>query len=150
MPKKKVSTNVNKHEHWLRKSVIVAVIAAVITFLGGLNLLIYSTGHITGLGASVRSEPFWIAVITLFVVAVLVDYSKSDLKKVFWFENFMGAVFGALGYYGVLGLVGVPTFTSVGGFVLGAIELFALFYFGFMVGNLIDTVWLKPSGIDIN
>lgn len=149
MPKKTAASE-SKHEHWLRKSVIVAVIASVITFLGGLNLLIYTTGHVVGLTASVRSVPFWIAVVTLFVVAVLVDYARSNLKKVYWFENFVGALFGALGYYGVLGLIGVPTFTSISGFVLGAIELFALFYFGFMVGHLIDVTWLKPSGIEIN
>lgn len=139
----------SKHEHWVKKSAIVAVIAAVITFLGGLNLLIYSYGHLTPLRASLVSAPFWIAVVTLIVVAVLVDYIKSNLKKVYWVENICGGVLGAIGYFAFFGVLGILAFTTIAGFILGALVLFILFYGGFVVGHTLDMV-LRKAGVDIN
>jgi len=151
MPKrtKSAASKEGKHEHWVKKSAIVAIIASVITFLGGLNLLIYTAGHITPLQASTSSAPFWIAIVTLFVIAVLVDYIKSSLKKVCWIENIVGAVFGAIGYAVFFAVLGINAFATTSGFVLGAIVLFVLFYIGFYVGHTIDLA-LKESGVDIN
>lgn len=140
----------NKHEHWAKKSAIVAIIASVITFLGGLDLLIYTSGHIMPFPTSLLAFPFWIAVITLFVIAVLVDYVKNNLKKVYWIEDIIGGIFGAVGYYSVFAIFGVVTFTTPSGFVVGAVILFVLFYIGFIVGHWIDKLLLKPAGIEIN
>jgi magnesium-transporting ATPase (P-type) len=139
----------NKHEHWVKKSATVAIIASVITFLGGLNLLIYSAGHITPLRASAASAPFWIAIITLFVIAVLVDYIKTSLKNVFWVEDIVGGIFGALGYAVFFAALGIAAFATIAGFVLGAIVLFVLFYVGFVAGHSIDMA-LKEAGVNIN
>jgi hypothetical protein len=139
----------SKHEHWVKKSAIVAIIASVITFLGGLSLLTYIAGHITPLQASAASAPFWIAVVTLFVIAVLVDYIKSNLRKVYWIEDIVGGIFGALGYAVFFAALGVVAFTTIVGFVVGAIILFVLFYVGFVAGHSIDMA-LKEAGVDIN
>jgi hypothetical protein len=151
MPKRaaRAASRENKHEHWVKKSAIVAIIASVITFLGGLNLLIYSAGHITPISASASSAPFWITVVTLFVIAVLVDYIKSSLKKVFWIEDLVGGVFGALGYAAFFAILGIAAFTTIAGFVVGAVILFVLFYVGFVEGHSIDMA-LKEAGLDIN
>ena len=151
MPKRKPSAafKENKHEHWIKKSAIVAIIASIITFLGGLSLLTYSAGHITPLRAGLTSAPFWISIIALFVIAVLVDYAGNNLKRVCWIEDIVGSVFGSLGYLAFFGALGVATFTTISGFVLGAILLAVLFYFGFQVGHTID-MGLKEAGIDIN
>jgi hypothetical protein len=151
MPRRtaKAAPKASKHEHWAKKSAIVAIIASVITFLGGLNLLIYSAGHITPLRLGLTTAPFWIAVVTLFIIAVLVDYAANNLKKVCWIEDVVGAVFGALGYLAFFGALGVLAFATISGFIVGAIILFVLFYLGFQVGHTVDFT-LKQSGIDIN
>jgi hypothetical protein len=151
MPKRTASaaSKESKHEHWVKKSAIVAIIASVITFLGGLNLLIYVSGHITPLQASASSAPFWIAIVTLFVIAVLVDYIKSSLKKVLWVEDIVGAIFGAIGYAVFFAVLSIAAFTTPSGFVLGAVVLFVLFYIGFYTGHTIDLA-LKESGVNIN
>ncbi len=138
-----------KHEHWVKKAAIVAIIASVITFLGGLNLLIYSAGHITPIRASASSAPFWIAIVTLFVIAVLFDYARNSLRKVCWVEDIVGGIFGALGYAVFFAALGVVAFSTIVGFVLGAIVLFVLFYVGFVAGHSIDLA-LKEAGVDIN
>ncbi|MDE1866016.1 MAG: hypothetical protein KGH94_05270 [Candidatus Micrarchaeota archaeon] len=155
MPRRKArraaraSASQNKHEHWVKKSAIVAIIASVITFLGGLNLLTYSAGHITAIRASTSSAPFWIAIVTLFVIAVLVDYIKSSLKNVFWIEDMAGGIFGALGYAVFFAALGVAAFSTIAGFVVGAVVLFVLFYVGFAAGHSIDMA-LKEAGVNIN
>jgi len=151
MPKRTASalSLEGKHEHWLKKSAIVAIIAAVITFLGGLNLLTYSAGHITPLGSSLSSAPFWIALITLFVISTLVDFVKSSLKKAYWIENIVGSVFGAIGYAVVFAVAGVLTFSTIVGFVFGALMLMVLFYVGFMAGHTLD-IMAKEYKMEIN
>lgn len=139
----------NKHEHWVKKAAIVAIIASVITFLGGLNLLIYRTGHITQISPSLSSAPFWIAAVTLIVIAFLVDYMKSGLKKIYWIEDIVGGAFGAFGYAAFFAALGVYAFTSIAGFAVGAIILFALFYLGFLSGHAIDLA-IKEMGQNIN
>ncbi len=143
------SQDENKHEHWVKKSAIVAIIASVITFLGGLNLLIYRAGHITTLQPNAGSAPFWIAAITLIVIALLVDYIKSNLTKVYWIEDIVGGVFGAMGYAVFFAVLGVVAFTTIVGFFLGAVVLFVLFYIGFYIGHKIDLA-VKESGVNIN
>ena len=139
----------NKHEHWVKKSAIVAIIASVITFLGGLNLLTYYAGHITPLRSDLTTAPFWIAVIALFVIAILVDYIKSNLRRVYWVEDIVGGIFGALGYFAFFGALGIAAFVTITGFILGAVVLFVLFYVGFVVGHSFETA-LKQAGVDIN
>jgi|GEM_PF-6850764 hypothetical protein len=139
----------SKHEHWAKKSAIVAIIASIITFLGGLNLLIYSTGHITPFRSAVVTAPFWIAIVTLFIIAILVDYAANNLKKVCWIEDIVGSIFATLGYLAFFGALGILAFTTIPGFVLGALVLFMLFYVGFQVGHTID-LGLKEAGVNVN
>ncbi len=134
-----------KHEHWARKSLIVAVIAGVITYLGGLNLSLYVSGHVSMLSSTLTTAPFWIAVASLFVIAVLVDLAKSSLKQVYWMEDLFGGILGAFGYYVLFALLGVYTFSTFFGFVVGTVVLFFLFYIGFTIGHSVDESLVKPE-----
>lgn len=139
----------NLHEHWVKKSAVVALIATVLVTLGAMSLVFSIAGHMTN-SASIGAWPFWIAIVALAVVAILVDYAKNNSNKVFWVEDLFGGIFGALGYYGVFSLVGVFTASTIGGFVGSLIVLFVLFYVGFVVGNWVDYALLKRAGININ
>lgn len=149
MPKRTKIEEQNKHEHWAKKSAIVAIISSVITYLGGFYILAYNASSVPSINNNLPLISFFISLIALFVIAVLVDYVRSNLKKVFWIEDIFGGIVGAVGYYGFFSAVGIYTFITAGGFLGGFIVLFVLFYFGFLVGHFVDKI-LKQSGININ
>ncbi len=147
MASKKIETN---HEHFVKKSFVVSVISAIIIALGVLNLSVYASGSVNALAAELSTTSFWIAAVVLIVIALLVDYAKSSLKKVFWVEDIFGGIFGAVVYYAVISFFGTSIFTTAPGFVIGYVELFVFFYVGFAVGRALDNSVLKPAGININ
>jgi magnesium-transporting ATPase (P-type) len=144
MPVKNKET---KHEHFLRKSAVVSIISMLIISFGLLNVAIYDTGHVVAFSPGLA---FWVALVTLAAIAILVDFVKSNLKKVFWVEDVVGGFFGAVAYYFVFAAFGVLTSTTITGFVFGLLVLFVLFYLGFDAGHWVDTEVLRKNGISIN
>jgi len=136
-----------KHEHFVKKSAVVSVISMLIISFGVLNLAIYDTGHLVPVSFGMA---FRVALVVLAAVAVLVDFAKSSLKSVFWVEDIVGGLFGAVAYLVVFAAFGVLTSTSIAGFVFGLLVLFIMFYFGFDAGHWIDVNVLKKSGVNIN
>ena len=140
----------SRHEHWFKKSIIVSIIASIVIALGVLSLNVYSLGHLTPFTGEIASASFWIAAVALIIIALLVDFVASSLKKVFWIEDIVGGILGAFGYYLVVRAVAAAAYTTLFGFILGFVVLFALFYLGFAAGHWIDRNMLRKAGININ